>query len=903
MSFCAVDTATPSVVTNPPTTIPYSTPVTPAPGNPIARTDDYCGVQPFIPPAPPTPENPDEVVPDTFTFVAVDDTVLVQKNGVVTFNVGSALGTSSANKDYVMRFNIDVGAEAQPVVDFLVLSDTKDTVPIEEGTVSDGAEEGEYIFTPATDFVGDVTVWTYTATDFGTDGVTEDTASVKIRVIDAAVDTCLGLEWQGAWETGKDYKDGLADDCQNRDVVKLANNSCLFVCIKSHTSDDTNRPDHSTFDGAAGWVDYWEKMVEDTGLDSTAFPQISFLDNLYNGVFDWMKNATIGDWLGAIAIGAGVVWAGDKIIDSLTDSGAGDGNEDSRYNGSPTYSGSYTPPSLRSVCQSLCEEAGIAHYDVSALPTTISCHFSLSQQTSVRTVLDNLSRAFQFDMVDSAGILKFVPRNTNVVRTLTHDDLGFNTSNDVVAPVTMKRLQSVDLPRSVSLTYMAEDLDYNNYTQRSEISTFEAGNDINLTVPFMLTHDDAKEATDRLLIGAHLERMQYTFKTSYRNAVDLEPSDVVQIPEGTLRIVQIEEVDEGVLEIHGVDAGATGTPQPVIVAGNIIGYTASTYVGTGLEAQLPGPVLNDATVVTKAGVLWFDPPVQNADDTSPRVYAAVHGYGVQGWPGAEIYASRDGGASYTKLGQTNQASTWGLVAVPTVGHPWHTFDETTVIRVQVKEGTLLSKSDAAIYAGENLCMVGQECLQFGVATLVAPNTYDLSHLLRGRRGTEWYTGKHIANELFVMLNGAPVSIELTESDRNKKFLFKVVTYGSDLTKVDAEEVQVIGENTVPWQPVFVDAVDIGTDFKLSWTERPRFDNQLRDYIDGVHDVDFGGYAVIIYNGPTVVRQVIVYEPEFIYTLAMQISDFGAAITRIEKFAVSQVSNKYGGSRPVTVNMI
>lgn len=897
MSYCAIATSAPSVAANPPAgkdTI--YTPESDVPVEvPTGRSDEFCNVTP-----PTTPIDPTDPAAGTLTFVAVNDSILVQKNSVITFNVGGPNG-EGGRSDYILRTNADQEQFIQPVVEFLVLSDTSNLVPATEGVVTWGTEEGQYIFTPATNFVGDVTVWEYTATDFGTDGVTEDTAFVRIRVIDGPVDACRGLEWQGAWVAGKEYKDGLTGDCTNRDVVKLADNSCLYVCIKSHLSEDMLRPEHSDFDGAAGWLDYWEKMVEDTGIDSTAFPEVSFFNSLYNGVFDWMKNATIGDWIGAITIGAGIAWAGSKILDSFTGSGKDD-EADSRYTGSPTFTGAYNAPSLRSVCQSLCVEAGISNYDVSQLSNTIKCHFNLSQQTSVRTILDNLSRAFQFDMVDSAGILKFVPRNTNVIRTLTHQDMGFNTTSDNIAPVTMKRLQSVDLPRSVSLTYMAEDLDYNNYTQRAEIATFSAGNDINLSVPFMLSHEDAKDAVDRLLIGAHLERMQYTFKTSYKNCVDLEPSDVIQIPEGLVRIIQIEEVNEGILEIHCVDAGVTTSPTAVYDgSGNLMGYSASTYTGTGQQAQLPQPVLNTAYEVIKTGVLWFDPPAQNAEDINPRVYAAIHGFGEETWKGADLFISRDGGGSYVKIGSTNTASKWGLVEAVTPAAAYHTFDNTTVIRVKMKSGQLLSKTDSAVLAGENLCMVGQECVAFGVATLVAPNTYDLSHLLRGRRGSEWAISTHVANELFVMLDGAPVPVELTEADRSKQFLFKAVSFGSDLTKVESDAIQIIGENTVPWTAANLRVTKTGSDFRVNWLERPRFANQFRDYIDGVHDFDFGGYAIIIYNGTTAVRQQIIFEPTFSYTAAMQISDFGAVQTGL-KVSVSQVSNKYGGSRPITVNI-
>lgn len=645
------------------------------------------------------------------------------------------------------------------------------------------------------------------------------------------------------------------------------------------------------------WEQYWEMVIEPSAELPSA-EEKTFLENAVDGIYDWMKNATIGDWIKALLIGGGIVLAGAAILDAFSDDGSGDGTDpDSRYNGSPSYAGAYTPPSIRSVVESLCIHAGIASYDVSLLPDDKYCQFSLSQNTSIRNILENLAKAFLFDMVDSSGTLKFIPRNLAPVKNLTFEDLAFTSNGETISPITIKRLQSIDLPRTVSLTYVSEDLDYNNYTQMTEIPTFADGNSISLTVPFTMSHADAKATTEQLLIGAHLERMQYSFKTWYKSGIDLEPGDVVTLPTGDMaRIIQIEEVEEGILEMVAVDAGVPAEPQPIVVGGVTIGYTASSYLGTGQDPQIPTAPTNVAPVITKSGALFIDPPVLNSDDTAPRVYAAIHGYGVEGWPGAQIFRSIDGGATYSLIGSTSISASWGLVSMP-ISAPtsYYTWDDTTVITVQMKTGTLVSKTDEAVLAGENLCMVGQECIAFGVATLVSPGTYQLSHLLRGRRGTEWATSGHVANELFVMLNNNLFKIECSDNDRGKTFKYKVVTYGSDLTKVDAQDIQIIGTNTVPWTPVNLQGYKVANDWHLSWTERPRFINEIQNYTEINHDYDFGGYAVIIYNGTTEVKQEIVYDNQFVYTSSMQIADFGSNQTTL-KFAVSQISNKYGGGR-------
>lgn len=649
------------------------------------------------------------------------------------------------------------------------------------------------------------------------------------------------------------------------------------------------------------WEEYWEMLIE-----PSAGEQAEVLDKVAGGAFDWMTNATGGSWLKTLLLGAGIALAGAAVLNAFSDDGSGGGTDpDSRYNGSPSYTGEYTPPSIKDVVESLCLHAGIASYDVSMLPDDKYCQFSLSQVTSIRNILDNMSKAFQFDMVDSSGTLKFVPRNQTPVKTLQYDDLAFTSTGETIAPITTKRLQSVDLPRAISLTYISEELDYNNYSQMTEIPTFADGNTVSLSVPFTMTHDDAKATTEQLLIGAHLERLQFTFKTWYKSGIELEPGDVVTLPTGDMvRIIQIEESEEGILEIVAVDAGVPLEPQPIVVGGVTIGYTASTYYGTGQPPQIPSAPSNIAPVIGKSGTLFIDPPVLNSDDINPRVYAAVHGYGVEGWPGAQIFRSVDGGASYTLIGGTSTSATWGLVGTAINAVSQHLWDNTTVITVQLKTGTLVSKTDAAVLAGENLCMVGQECIAFGVATLISPGTYQLSHLLRGRRGTEWAIPNHVANELFVMLDSGIVEIPCTETDRGKTFKYKTVTYGSDLTKVDPIDVQIFGTNTLPWTVanLTLERDTTSQAWTIDWIERPRFNNGLIDYNELLHDEDWGGFSVQIYasaatDAPTV-RQEIVYTLPYVYTAAAQIADFNSIQTAIT-CGVTQVSKKYGGGRERT----
>ena len=672
------------------------------------------------------------------------------------------------------------------------------------------------------------------------------------------------VRWMGEWAAGTAYQENDAV-LYNPDLpaaktgflglsynapVPLPGTGNAYICVTAHTATDDDTPTGHPQQSAN-----WDPMTQQGTLTAPSSPTL--LDSL-GGLFGWTKNLSPLGWL---AVGAGVVAAvalGSKLVSAMSKTGSSSSTNaaagvtaNSTFTGTPTYTGAYTPPSIQQVVGSLCGQIWPSGtYDVSLLSTTQPCSISLQQVSSIRSIIDTLSQVFLFDVVDSSGIIKFVPRNRAPSFSFTHDDMGYNSKGDSVPPVTFKRMQSNDLPRSVSLSYLAQDIDYNTYTQISYIPNFDDGQDVTLDVPLVLDHALAKQLTEQILINAHLERQTYTFRTSYANAITIEPGDIGTIPEGNVRVMTMTEVSEGIIEFVCCDAGYTGAATPIVVGGVTIGYTAATYATTGQPVQLPATPVNTAPVVGFTDAFWVDPPALNSLDTTPRFFAAINSYGLAGWPGAQIFKSIDNGASYTLVGTTNKASTFGVVTSTLPNASPYVFDDVTTFNVTLKYGTLSSVTDTALLAGDNLCMVGKEVIAFGNATLNSDGSYTLSHLLRGRYGTEYAIGTHSAStaypEMFTLLDDNLYKIELADGDVGKPFMYKIVTIGSDVSKVVGEVVAETCMNTIPWtvaQPGIIHNSDGSFDF--SWLERPRFVNSLIDFADDPHDYDFGGYCVAI----------------------------------------------------------
>ncbi len=88
--------------------------------------------------------------------------------------------------------------------------------------------------------------------------------------------------------------------------------------------------------------------------------------------------------------------------------------------------------------------------------------------------------------------------------------------------------------------------------------------------------------------------------------------------------------------------------------------------------------------------------------------------------------------------------------------PWAYVDEASTLDVLLlnAEEELEAVSDATVLAGANAALVNEEVIGFRDAVLIAPGTYRLSGLLRGRLGTDDRIAAHGPGERFVLLSGA-----------------------------------------------------------------------------------------------------------------------------------------------------
>lgn len=196
-------------------------------------------------------------------------------------------------------------------------------------------------------------------------------------------------------------------------------------------------------------------------------------------------------------------------------------------------------------------------------------------------------------------------------------------------------------------------------------------------------------------------------------------------------------------------------------------------------------------------------PLKERDAQYPGFYLAGTRFNgsADKFRGAVVYYSLDN-TNWNVLGTLNVEATIGVTTEAmdpdaSGGSQW---DTTTTIDVELRHGTLESKSADEVIAGENNIVIGDEIVGFQTATLQSGTTYRLSNLLRSRRGTD-DTG-HVTSERCVLLNNAVQFFRLETRDIGDTIYIEVVPAGGALGDYDSYSFTFAANNYWPWSALF-----------------------------------------------------------------------------------------------------
>jgi hypothetical protein len=269
------------------------------------------------------------------------------------------------------------------------------------------------------------------------------------------------------------------------------------------------------------------------------------------------------------------------------------------------------------------------------------------------------------------------------------------------------------------------------------------------------------------------------------------------------------------------------------------------------------------------------------------------------WNGATVYASSNGGASYSALATITAESTMGYTTTALGDfHGGNIVDELNSVNVTLLQGSLSSTNNAGLLSGTNAVVIGDEILCFREAALQANGSYTLTGLLRGRRGSEYAMGTHAVGDRFVLIDFAKlVRVAQTTSDIGVAKLFKPVGAGSTLAAATAQAFTNEGTGLKPYAPVHLGGGrNAAGDLTINWIRRNRISGEWRDSVDVPMSEASEAYEVEIYSDATYTtlkRTITGISAQTIsYSAADQSSDFGSPQATVY-FKVYQLSAVVG----------
>lgn len=524
-----------------------------------------------------------------------------------------------------------------------------------------------------------------------------------------------------------------------------------------------------------------------------------------------------------------------------------------------------TEIALSQVIHDITGRSGVENVSVAGLNQLVS-GYAIARGSNGSGALAPLALAYHFDLAEQHGQVRMVKRARGMKATIPIDHMGTHEASAApIDPIRYESASFVDLPKQVNVAFSDKSLDYQTNTQRAIRREGNAENIETNAFPLTLTADEGRRIADRLLWSPWAARKSAKFRVSDR-WVRRDPGDIIGIPVADqvvpYKLLRMSRGDNGVIEAE------VQRDDP-----ELYNSTAEGTAGTLPEniVRFPG--------VTR--LILIDSPILRDLDDNSGFYWAVTAPST-GWRGADVLRSIDGGTTYGAMSRVALRTIIGDVATALPSGPTAYWDRgnSLIVVLAYENHTLESRDESLVLNGANAFWLGDpdgqngEIVQFATATLTAPNTYELSDLLRGRLGTEANVGTHGANETFVLINTNTMGrSDFGPADWNAERDYKPVSILNDQADVTAQQFTNTGVGLRPLSGVSVVGVrDTSNNLTVTWIRRSR----LRSPGLGNGPVPLGeateAYEVDIFSGVNVVRTITATTPSISYTAAQQTTD-------------------------------
>lgn len=537
------------------------------------------------------------------------------------------------------------------------------------------------------------------------------------------------------------------------------------------------------------------------------------------------------------------------------------------------------------VVRKVCERADItdSQIDTSLVDDIPVTGYPVSSLMTGKDIINNLAAAYFFEGRESDFKLEWIPRGQAVIQEIPEAELGMTADN---ASLTEAIGQEQDLPHDVEVIYIDPSLDYQQNKQHRvrHHKVRKTINKTSISVPCVLTAQEAEALCDRIMWTADNER--HSYKTNAWKAfwLLLDTADVVSFTyNGSQLTARVSNSLIG---------------QNFAVALDLIAEDGGTYISVAPGVTNTGFVGQVINGLASTRMFLLDTPYfkdGDADSTGNTGFYVAMGPGSSGrWTAGALYQSSDG-AAWNQVDAVLPTLSYGLCldVLPVPPNGAFSWDRVNTLTVRLLQGDApTSDTTLNVLNGLNgaILVPSLEIIQFVNVVDNGDGTYTLSYLLRGRRGTEWACDTHTESETIIFLNTGGINHEQTPiANIGATKQFKAVTVGAELATGVPQFQKLVGRDLMPYAPCQVFGTKTGDSWTFGWMRRTRLGG---DWLNGgdtpgtyvgpqdgmVVPLNEDGQAydveVLASDNVTVKRTVTVVNNRFTYSGSDQVVDFG-----------------------------
>jgi hypothetical protein len=514
---------------------------------------------------------------------------------------------------------------------------------------------------------------------------------------------------------------------------------------------------------------------------------------------------------------------------------------------------------LADTIAAILADHGFSDFDVSAVSGDLGGYVQ-GDVTSARNLLEPLMAAFQVDVADDGGTLRFRSRNTAV---LPVRDIAVLADLEDEPLWSENRGHDSDFAAEAVLTSFNPAFDYEQGSARSRRIDNAGSRVMRLDLNAALPAETAEAAVEALLRDNRQARRSLRFALP-PSEITLEPGDCIRLPDGAF-----PQAPSGRFLVSRIEDGAVRQ-----VEARAFSAAFSVFAGGAEERRSKGASGAEGFAPE---VLFLDLPYHDgvAPEDSARIAALAKPWRpiiISASPGMEAYRQRV---------LLDRPAMIGALAMPLISGPPGRFDRKNTVVVDLPFGEVSSAAELSVLNGESRLAIKAangvwEIVAFAKAEEIAPSRWRLSSLLRGLAGTEdALAGGAPKGAPVVVLDQAvqPLGLAASERGRRLNWIAEAAGMAGAMSGPFAFEGGL--RALTPLAPVHLSAERRGDGVLFRWKRRGRVEADGWDASEIPLDEPFELYRVEVLDGETVRRVAEVSEPVWFYPAADELTDFPA----------------------------